>query len=108
MKRNAWLIASTIGLFLNGGLAQAGWEKTGAYGYQPVWSIFSHRDKTPQTMQAPRGETGRLDQLGLPMNPYVPANRYIPSPVNPMMQFVVPRTEIPESRILLVDGPGGF
>ena len=108
MKRNAWLIASTVSLLLGGGMAHAGWAQTGAYGYQPVWSIFAHRDKTAPAMKAPRNETGRLDQLGLPMNPYDPTNRYFPSPINPVMQFAVPRTEIPESRILLVDGPGGY
>jgi hypothetical protein len=48
------------------------------------------------------------DQLGMPMHPYFPTSRYIPSPINAVMQFAVPRNETAEGRILLVDGPGGY
>jgi hypothetical protein len=108
MKRNAWMMAAALGLFLSGGMARAGWAQVGSFGYQPCWSIFAHRDKAPSATRDPRRNVEHLDQLGMPMNPYAPNSRYTPSPINPVMQFAVPRTEIPESRILLVDGPGGY
>ncbi|HEY1859828.1 MAG TPA: hypothetical protein VGG61_05720 [Gemmataceae bacterium] len=107
MKRNMGMVAAALGVLISGGIAHAGWAQVGSYGYQPCWGVFAHREKpTPANMDSRRGTWH--DQLGIPMSPYVPTSRYVPSPVNPAMQFAVPRGEIAEPRILLVDGPGGY
>jgi hypothetical protein len=101
------MIAAALGMLVTGGIAQASWGQVGSYGYQPCWSVFAHREKATAPKMDPRRTIG-LDPLGMPMNPYVPTSRYIPSPINPVMQFAVPRNETAEGRILLVDGPGGY
>jgi hypothetical protein len=107
MKRNMGLIVAALGLLISGGMAHAGWGQLGSYGYQPCWSASAHRDKATAPNMDPRRGMGQA-QPGMPMNAYFPASRYVPSPINPVMQFAVPRSETAEGRILLVDGPGGY
>jgi hypothetical protein len=107
MKRNMWMIAAALGLLISGGIAHAGWGQVGSYGYQPCWGVMAHREKVAAPRMDPRPSIGN-DHLGIPMNAYFPTSRYIPSPINPVMQFAVPRNDTAEGRILLVDGPGGY
>ena len=107
MKRNMGMIVAALGLLISGSMAHAGWGQVGSYGYQPCWGGLAHREKATTPTMDPRRSMVR-DQLGMPMNAYFPTSRYIPSPINPVMQFAVPRSEPVESRILLVDGPGGY
>jgi len=101
------MIAAALGILMSGGIAQAGWGQVGSFGYRPCWGPVAHRDKAaPANIDPRRGMS--YDQLGMPMQPYFPTSRYIPSPINPVMQFAVPRNETAEGRILLVDGPGGY
>jgi hypothetical protein len=111
MNNHGWTVCAALGLILSGGAVQAGWNHVGSYSHAPRWSLFSRHDKAATAEKDPRGNSWH-DQFAAPTGPYVSPyafpSPYIPSPVNPFMQFAVPHDEVSGSRILLVDGPGGY